>query len=168
MTHDSQPRDRQPVDLRPYVREGSAAAIADLMRQRPDLRHISTEGLADIDDLMRQLSDLIAFPVLCRKRACRATRRCQGGYGPPCLFEYPEIFATHMQDGMREIRRFWQHQRKLNAQREAPVGAGQAAPAWQGQDGPGPEEPVPKAGLAPERTWIGTGGPADDNGGRRV
>ncbi|HEX8166285.1 MAG TPA: hypothetical protein VF601_10930 [Beijerinckiaceae bacterium] len=119
MTHDSS-RDRPPVDLRPYVREGSAAAIDDLMRRRPDLRRISLEGLADIDDLMRQLSDLITFPVLCRRRACRATRRCQGGPGPPCLYECPDAFAANMQDGMREIRRFWQRQRAKAAQQGRP------------------------------------------------
>jgi len=38
-------------------------------RQPAEFRFRSCEGLADIDDLMRQLSDLLVVPVLCRKRA---------------------------------------------------------------------------------------------------
>ena len=76
-------------------------------RQPTEFRFRSCEGLADIDDLMRQLSDLLVVPVLCRKRACRLSERCRGGAGPPCLHEYPEM------------RRFWQRQRALAAQRNA-------------------------------------------------
>jgi hypothetical protein len=88
-------------------------------RQPAEFRFRSCEGLADIDDLMRQLSDLLVIPVLCRKRACRLAERCRGGDGPPCLHQYPEIFAVHVGDRMREMRRFWQRQRALAAQRNA-------------------------------------------------
>ena len=51
---------------------------------------------------------------------------------------------------MREIRRFWQHQRVKAAQREARLVAGQ------GEDTAGPEEPA------------GTGSAGRDNGSRPV
>ena len=86
-------------------------------RQPTEFRFRSCEGLADIDDLMRQLSDLLVVPVLCRKRACRLSERCRGGPGPPCLHEYPEVFAVRVGGRMRETRRFWQRQRALAAQR---------------------------------------------------
>jgi hypothetical protein len=88
-------------------------------RQPTEFRFRSCEGLADIDDLMRQLSDLLVVPVLCRKRACRLSERCRGGAGPPCLHEYPDVFAVHVRGRMREMRRFWQRQRALAAQRNA-------------------------------------------------
>jgi hypothetical protein len=79
----------------------------------------SLEGLADIDDLMRQLSDFITFPLLCRRAACRRAWRCQGGAGPPCLHECPGVFAANMQNGLRDARRFWKRQRAMAAQRDA-------------------------------------------------
>ena len=86
-------------------------------RQPTEFRFRSCEGLADIDDLMRQLSDLLVVPVLCRKGACRLSERCRGGPGPPCLHQYPEVFAVHVGGCMREMRRFWKRQRALAAQR---------------------------------------------------
>jgi hypothetical protein len=85
--------------------------------QPAEFRFRSCEGLAEIDDLMRQLSDLLVVPVLCRKRACRLAERCRGGPGPPCLHQYPDVFAVHVGGRMREMRRFWQRQRALAAQR---------------------------------------------------
>jgi len=85
-------------------------------RQPAEFRFRSGEGLADIDDLMRQLSDLLVVPVLCRKRACRLAERCRGGPGPPCLHQYPDVFAVHVRGRMREMRRFWQRQRALATQ----------------------------------------------------
>ena len=99
-------------------------------RQPTEFRFRSCEGLADIDDLMRQLSDLLVVPVLCRKRACRLSERCRGGPGPPCLDQYPEIFAVHVGGRMRETRRFWLRQRALAAQR-AKEGRGVPAGGYQ-------------------------------------
>ncbi|MDF3063739.1 MAG: hypothetical protein K0S06_3848 [Microvirga sp.] len=81
--------------------------------QPPAPRHRSCEGIADIDEPMRQLSDLVVFAPFCRRRACRRAGRCRGGSGPPCLFEAPEVFVAPLQNGMREIRRFWSRQRAL-------------------------------------------------------
>jgi hypothetical protein len=88
-------------------------------RQSNGLRFPSCEGLADIDDLMRQFSDLVVLPPLCRERACREAERCKGGYGPPCLHMYPDVFVAHIRGGMRELRRFWKRQRAMAAERDA-------------------------------------------------
>jgi hypothetical protein len=90
----------------------------------PPRRPRSLEGLPDIDDLVRQLSDFIDYPVLCRNRACRLSERCQGGYGPPCFDADREVFAEHMRNGLREMRRFWKRQRALAAQRDAEASSG--------------------------------------------
>ena len=79
----------------------------------------STEGIADIDDLMRQLSDLLTYAPFCRIRACRRAERCQGGAGPPCLNEATRVFVGAMSDRMRGTRRFWARQRQLAAERHA-------------------------------------------------
>jgi hypothetical protein len=85
---------------------------------RTDFKFRSCEGLPDIDDVMRQLSNFLVVPVLCRRRACRQAERCPGGPGPPCLHEYPDVFAVHVRDGLREMRLFWQRQRAMAAQRD--------------------------------------------------
>jgi len=92
---------------------------SDQVRRVPCRGRRSAEGLADIDDLMRQLSDLLTYPALCRIRACRRAQRCRGGAGPPCLNEAPRVFAAAMSDRMRGIRRFWARQRRLAAERQA-------------------------------------------------
>jgi hypothetical protein len=92
---------------------------SDQVRRVPCRGRRSAEGLADIDDLMRQLSDLLTYPALCRIRACRRAQRCRGGAGPPCLNEAPRVFAAAMSDRMRGIRRFWARQRRLAAERGA-------------------------------------------------
>jgi hypothetical protein len=66
---------------------------------------------------VRQLSNVIDDPVLCRKRACRRAERCQGGYGPALPRRRPR--SSHMRNGLREMRRFWKRQRTLAAQRSA-------------------------------------------------
>jgi hypothetical protein len=78
----------------------------------------SADGIADIDDLMRQLSDLPAYAPVCRIRVCRRAERCQGGAGPPCLHEATRVFVEAIADRMRGTRRFWARQRRLAAERE--------------------------------------------------
>jgi hypothetical protein len=112
MTHDRNPHDRNPP--------AKTGAPSEPRRAR----YRSFEGLADIDDVMRQLSDLAVFAPLCRRRACNRAGRCQGGYGPPCLFEAPEVFIAHIKGGTREMRRFWKRQRALARMRPSPARGG--------------------------------------------
>ena len=76
------------------------------------------DGLADIDEVLRQLADLLWVP-LGRKRSCRATERCAGGKGPPCVYEWPDVFVAHFADRTRSVRVFWPRQRALAAEMRA-------------------------------------------------
>ena len=74
------------------------------------------DGLADIDEVLRQLADLLCVPHGCRRRACRASERCAGGAGPPCAYAEAEVFVTHFRERTRSVRRFWARQRRLAAE----------------------------------------------------
>ena len=67
--------------------------------------------LPDADDALRRLSDVIQVPLACRKRACRAARRCQGGHGPPCFFANRKHFADALMEEMQDHREYWNHRR---------------------------------------------------------
>jgi len=76
----------------------------------------SVEDLPVLDDVLRDLSTLLQLPWDCRRRRCRATKRCQGGEGPPCFHRYRAFIAHSIeQSGLRGLRRFWQRQRALAA-----------------------------------------------------
>lgn len=98
--------------------------------QAPLPAHRSLDGIAEVSDLMRQLSDLFVLAPGCRRRACRLTERCQGGEGPPCFHEHRDLFVEAMRNGLRGTRRFWARQRALAREaerrrgpREGPGGA---------------------------------------------
>ena len=89
-------------------------------------RRVQLDGIADLDDLLRQLADLCTTAPFCRRKACRRADRCQGGKGPPCMYQWRKLFAAVMQDGLRDVRRFWRRQRAL--QRPARESRAAAAP----------------------------------------
>ena len=69
-------------------------------------------GLPDADDALRRLADVLQVPFSCRKRACRRERRCQGGHGPPRIFERQDEFADAVREQMDEHRDYWVQQRE--------------------------------------------------------
>jgi hypothetical protein len=77
------------------------------------------DGLADMDEVLRQLADLLCVPLGCRNRSCRATERCAGGEGPPCVYEWHGVFVAHFEDQTRSVRAFWRRQRTLAAEMRA-------------------------------------------------
>jgi hypothetical protein len=80
------------------------------------------DGLADIDEVLRQLSNLLCVPLGCRRRSCRETERCAGGAGPPCVYEEWTVFVAHFEAKTRDMRRFWARQRLLAEQISAGEG----------------------------------------------
>lgn len=68
--------------------------------------------LPDCDDALRRLADVLQIPLTCRRRICRRTGACRGGYGPPCYFEQKDEFTLGIHAHMEEYREFW------NARRE--------------------------------------------------
>lgn len=68
--------------------------------------------LPDCDDTLRRLADLLQIPYTCRRRKCRRTVQCQGGYGPPCYFEQRITFTERVHEHMQEYRAFWKAQRE--------------------------------------------------------
>jgi hypothetical protein len=102
--------------------------------------HRSLEGIADPSDLMRQLSDLFVLAPGCRRTGCRMAERCQGGDGPPCFHEHPELFAQAMSAGLRETRQFWKRQRALAG--EAAAHQSRAIPPREGSAETGASAPA--------------------------
>jgi hypothetical protein len=91
-----------------------------LLRAHPAPRNRrSLEGLCEVDEVMRQLCDLLELPLDCPRRACRRAGRCQGGDGPPCFYRKRRYIAGCIETGLRDTRRFWKRQRAIAAQREA-------------------------------------------------
>jgi len=79
--------------------------------------HPMLRTLPDCDDTLRRLADVLQIPLTCRKKSCRRTGECQGGYGPPCYFEYREDFAKGVREQMQEYREVWfEHREKLKAE----------------------------------------------------
>jgi hypothetical protein len=64
------------------------------------------------DDTLRRLADVLQIPLTCRKRTCRRTGLCQGGYGPPCFLEQRFEFTQGVHEQMQEYREFWKAQRE--------------------------------------------------------
>lgn len=90
-----------------------AAPLAGRRRRR------RLDGLAEIDEVLRQLADLLCVPLGCRRRACRASERCAGGKGPPCVYEEWMVFVAHFETKTRDLRRFWARQRLLAREMQA-------------------------------------------------
>ena len=112
----------------------------------------SVEDLPVLDDALRDLSTLLQLPWDCRRRRCRATKRCQGGEGPPCFHRYRAFIAHSIeQSGLRGLRRFWQRQRALAAAGAGGAGGATAdskrpPPQRSGRGRAAPQAP-PEAGL---------------------
>jgi hypothetical protein len=113
---------------------------ARLLRQYPSAHNRrSVEGLSEVDDVMRQLADLLELPLDCPRRACRRMARCQGGDGPPCFYRKRRWIAGCISTGLRDTRRFWKRQRALaRAEEERASRAIRPSPA-RGVDGGGGE-----------------------------
>jgi hypothetical protein len=76
------------------------------------VQHILSR-LPDADDALRRLADVIQVPqTCCRRRACRSQGRCQGGFGPPCYLEGPQVFVDGVRGQMQEYREFWYSQHR--------------------------------------------------------
>jgi hypothetical protein len=85
-----------------------------LLREHPSARRRrSVDGLAEVDEVMRQLADLLELPLDCPRRACRRMMRCQGGDGPPGFHRKRHYIAGCIETGLRDTRRFWKRQRAL-------------------------------------------------------
>lgn len=100
----------------PAGRPLSSTPAAPFAREE---RRRRLDGLAEIDEVLRQLADLLCVPLGCRRRACRASERCAGGKGPPCIYECVGAFAAHCKDRTRGVRRFWARQRRLAGEMQA-------------------------------------------------
>src|SRR5215218_1137026 len=84
----------------------------------PRPRHRAVEHIADIDDLMRQLSDILDLHIDCRRTACQTAGRCKGGEGPYCFHANRAYIAQSIAAGLADTRRFWSRQRALAREAE--------------------------------------------------
>jgi hypothetical protein len=119
----------------------ASEARANTTRFRPP----RLDGLADLDEVLRQLSDLLCVPLGCRRRSCRATERCVGGQGPPCVYEETAVFISHFEARTREVRVFWRRQHLLAAERQARAEGGHGRDEKNLSRGAGEAEPAERA-----------------------